>query len=95
MTKKISEHFSQPSVFGTLGLRPDEMITSSKSTFIKSEEQSFQNHHTLREINSIIPFGQNRKHKSGFGKSLKTKLRPLCMISNVDFDRDSYKAGKC
>ena len=40
-------------MFGTSMLRPDEMITSSKSTFSfsKSEEQSFQKHHTLREIN--------------------------------------------
>lgn len=39
-------------MFGTLMLRPDEMITSSKSTFSfsKSEEQSFQKHHTLKEI---------------------------------------------
>lgn len=49
--KENNKHFFQLSLFDTLVLRPDEMITSSKSAFIKSEEQSFQNHHTLREIN--------------------------------------------
>lgn len=40
-------------MFGTSVLRADEMLTSSRSTFSfsKSGEQSFQTHHTLREIN--------------------------------------------
>lgn len=40
-------------MFGTSVLRPDDMCALSKSTFSfnKSEEQSFQNHNTLREIN--------------------------------------------
>lgn len=49
-------------------LRPDEMIASSKSTFSfsKSEKQSFQKHHTLREIN----------YSSHLAKTENTGLEP-------------------
>lgn len=55
-------------MFGTTMLRPDEMIASSKSTFSfsKSEKQSFQKHHTLREIN----------YSSHLAKTENTGLEP-------------------